>query len=144
MAKTNFIYSQFLIITFQIRRGQYLLNNMYFAIIIVTCKLKVSRHNGRTCTIRYYHIPSTPAYIVGMPRDTEVGGQVVTLLQPHVSGTRDLRICAAVFPLCHQHYVFDAGELPAAVHHGNLACEPPRPAWGWVSLFLALHTAVCR
>ncbi|XP_069678410.1 zwei Ig domain protein zig-8-like isoform X2 [Periplaneta americana] len=36
------------------------------------------------------------------------------------------------------------GELPAAVHHGNLACEQPRPAWGWVALFLALHIAVCR
>ena len=30
---------------------------MYFTIIIITCKLKLSRHNSKTCAIRYCHNP---------------------------------------------------------------------------------------
>jgi hypothetical protein len=40
-----------------------ILNNMYFAIIIFTHKLKLNRYNGKHCTLRYcLNPPSMPAY----------------------------------------------------------------------------------
>lgn len=36
------------------------------------------------------------------------------------------------------------GELPAAVHHGNVACRPLHVTWSWVVIFMTLHIAVCR